>query len=105
MNIKIFKDTETNNTWCVRVVKAGDALLLKPGEPYFHTGRDMVQFYDTDYEHTDLGQFVSSYYVDTIANSEEPESCLHLDFGIEKWQVGPRCMSRIIKWLKSHHHT
>lgn len=82
------------------------AVRIEPGEPYgnivrrFHVDspasysqrliaeEPMIEFYDRRYPHTELGQFVARYYVDTLATSRHCyEMGLCLDDGIPDWQV------------------
>ena len=58
---------------------------------------DTVKFYDARFEHTDLGQFVSSYYIDTVL---EVDGGLCLDGGVPYWSIGPGTMTRIKTWLQ-----
>ena len=60
MKLKIFHDTRSHLIWAVRIVEKGDKYGLKDG--LTHEGDEpLVEFYDTRYEHTNLGQFVSRY--------------------------------------------
>ncbi len=60
----------------------------------------MIEFYDTRYDHTPLGQFVSTYYADTLFN-RDPHSGLDLDSGIPSWTVDGDAMNQVIEWLQS----
>ncbi len=95
MKIKIFHDTRSHLIWAVRVVENGgkyglDDCLVNEGTP-------LVEFYDTRYEHTDLGQFVSRYFIDTLTRGE---GGLNLDGGVPAWSVNEPCMHRIRDWLR-----
>ena len=61
--------------------------------------RDTVKFYDARYEHTDIGQFVSSYYISTILDGND-DIGLCLDGGIPEWSISASGMGRIRKWLR-----
>lgn len=58
-NVMILNDK--GMIWClvIRPTKAED-------RKYDKTGRGIVSFYDCRYDHTNLGQLVSSYYVETL---------------------------------------
>ncbi len=56
-----------------------------------------VNFFDARYEHSNLGQFVSCYAIDTIIDSN---SGLCLDGGIPEWSITADGMNRIREWLK-----
>ena len=95
MKLKIFHDTRSHLVWAVRLVEPGDkyglndCLTCDKGDTY-------VEFYDTRYEHTDLGQFVTRYYPDTVLKSG---GGLCLWGGVPSWSVGEACMNRIRDWL------
>jgi len=59
---------------------------------------DLVSFYDARYEHKDLGQFVSKYYIKTIL---EGNSGLCLDGGVPDWSISQAGMQRIRVWIKA----
>lgn len=95
MKIKIFHDTRSHLIWAVRIVEKGDKYGLD--DCLDNDGKPLVEFYDTRYEHTDLGQFVSRYFLDTLA---EGERGLNLDGGVPAWSVNESCMNRIRDWLR-----
>jgi len=103
VKIKIFHNKETNVSWVVRLIYQGqrygraDSLVHDKPEP-------LVEFFDTRYEHTDLGQFVSRYYLKTLLKSEfhgRPiqGSGLTLDTGSDDWVIHESCYKRILQWL------
>ena len=61
-------------------------------------GKPLVTFYDTRYEHTALGQSVSTYYAETIANGVHG---LNLMDHVSEWKISAEGMSRIRKWLEA----
>lgn len=96
MKIKIFHDTRSHLVWAVRIVEQGDKYGLK--DRLTHEGEEpLVEFYDTRYEHTDLGQFVSRYFIDTLADGE---GGLNLDGCEPEWTIHRPCMHRIRDWLR-----
>jgi hypothetical protein len=58
----------------------------------------MVEFYDTRYPHTQYGQFVSRYYVDTILDGSDCGLCL--DGGVPSWTVSAEDMKTVRSFLK-----
>jgi len=87
----------------VRVVKQGE----KYGRDFCltHDGdRPLVEFYDTRYMHTEFGQFVSRYYVETILSEKGngPKNCgLNLHGGVPEWTVSAEDMDTVRGWLKT----
>ena len=95
MKIKIFHDTRSHLTWAVRIVELNDKYGLNAC--LTNTGAPLVEFYDTRYEHTDLGQFVSRYFIDTLTRGEVG---LNLDGCEPEWTIHRPCMHRIRDWLR-----
>ncbi len=98
MKLRIFHDTRSHLVWAVRLVEPGDkyglndCLTCDKGDAY-------VEFYDTRYEHTDLGQFVTRYYLSTLLKFKSGGGlCLKCD--VPSWSVGEACMNRIRDWLR-----
>lgn len=81
MRIKILNDN--GHVWCVQV---GDE--EKP----------VAKFFDCRYEHTDLGQFVSSYYVDTLL--EDHGGGLDLMGYEPTWKISAAGMDRVRNFLR-----
>jgi hypothetical protein len=80
----------------VRVVNTGD----KYGRDFCLTNdkAPMVEFYDTRYPHTQYGQFVSRYYVDTLLERDTGGLCL--DGGVPSWTVSAEDMATVRNFLK-----
>lgn len=95
MKIKIFHDTRSHLIWAVRIVEKDDKYGLD--DCLDNDGTPLVEFYDTRYEHTDLGQFVSRYLLGTLT---EGEGGLNLDGGVPSWNINEPCMNRIRDWLR-----
>lgn len=97
MNIKILRDASTKQTWALRLVQLGDTYGLN-GQ-LVHTNPDpLVEFYDTRYPHTPLGQYVSGYSLSTLL--ERPaETGLNLDGGVPTWSVSVQGMAAVQAWL------
>jgi hypothetical protein len=82
----------------VRVVSHGDKYGLNFA--LTHKGiMPLVEFYDTRYPHTEFGQFVSRYYLDTILN-HDPSFGLNLDAGVTAWTVPAEAMTQVINKLE-----
>jgi hypothetical protein len=85
----------------VRVVNTGD----KYGRDFCLTneGKPLVEFYDARYPHTEFGQFVARYYVETILEGDgygPKDSGLSLDGGIPEWTVSASDMVTVRNFLK-----
>lgn len=97
MNIKIVHDQETGQSWAVRLVLEGEAygkdncLTHAKAEP-------LVEFYDTRHPETDLGQFVSRYYLSTLLERALTDG-LCLQGGVPSWTVSAGAMRQVQVWL------
>lgn len=88
----------------VRIVRAGD----KYGRDFCLThdkeDQPLVEFYDSRHPHTEFGQFVSRYYVETILGTDRYGSGtggLCLDGGNrDQWTVREEDMNTVRKYLK-----
>ena len=74
----------------IKIVRDGEKQHSVNGE-LVHSGKPIVEFYDKRFEHTPLGQYVSSYYVSTILEIGENEGlCLHpgsKDWCLSDWKM------------------
>lgn len=95
MKIKIFHDTRSHLIWAVRIVEKGDK--FGANDCLDNDGTPLVEFYDTRYEHTDLGQFVTRYFLGTLIDGD---GGLNLDGGVPSWNINEPCMNRIRDWLR-----
>ena len=86
----------------VRIVNKGDKYGLD--NCLTHEGdKPLVEFYDTRYPHTEFGQFVSRYYVETILNDDGygPKDCgLILHGGVPEWTLSAKDMDTVRNFLK-----
>jgi hypothetical protein len=80
----------------VRIVNKGDKYGLN--DCLVNDKAPMVEFYDTRYPHTQYGQFVSRYYVDTILDGSDCGLCL--DGGVPSWTVSAEDMKTVRGFLK-----
>ncbi len=100
MNIKIVYDRSTQQAWAIRLVLAGEAygkdncLTHDKAEP-------LVEFYDTRHPETDLGQFVSRYYLSTLLERALTDG-LCLQGGVPSWSVSGEAMHEVQRWLKAY---
>ena len=96
MKLKIFHDTRSHLIWAVRLVETGDHYGLR--DALVHKGEEpLVEFFDTRYEHTDLGQLVTRYYLNTLV---ERDGGLILDCVDPSWKIQAACMNRVRDWLR-----
>ena len=85
----------------VRIVNKGD----KYGRDFCLTHNEdkpLVEFYDARYPHTEFGQFVSRYYVETILGDDgygSKAGGLSLDGGIPEWTVSASDMETVRSFL------
>ena len=68
----------------------------------------IVEFYDARFPHTEFGQFVSSYYIETLLTDHfgpaiDSEECsgLTLDAGIPAWVIGKSACKQVGLFLRS----
>jgi hypothetical protein len=94
--IKIILDPVSQLTWAVRLVQRGDAYGLNDQLTH-DKDEPLVEFFDTRYPHTPLGQFVSRYNLDTLLGSE---GGINLDGGIPAWSVSAAGMAPVTAWLR-----
>lgn len=96
--IKVVFDASTRVTWLVRLVLEGQSygrgLVHDKAEP-------MVEFFDTRYPMTDLGQFVSRYYLSTFLQACEDPGVFCLDTGSPDWSLSAKALTDVYAWLKS----
>lgn len=59
-------------------------------------GQALIEFYDTRYPHSEYGQFVSRYYVDTIINHDKGLDLVGYE---PNWKIDNLTMSFIRGWL------
>jgi hypothetical protein len=60
----------------------------------------LVEFYDTRYNHTKFGQFVSRYYLSTILQIPARQG-LNLHGGIKQWSISSSTLKLVQDWLAS----
>lgn len=77
----------------VRIVYAGDTYGLKNCLVH-EDARPLVEFYDRRFEHTEHGQFISRYYLNSLL--ERGYDGLLLDGGVPNWCVSADNMSRTV---------
>lgn len=92
-------------TFVVRLVEAGEVYGLRGC--LTHEGHDpLVEFYDTRHqtEASPLGQFVSRYYLSTLAGNRDQLEMrgLDLDGGVASWKVDHLTVRAVFAWLRGH---
>lgn len=102
VNAKGFHDSARAIVFTARMVFDGDNYGLD--DCLTHQGEPMVEFYDQRYKHTDRGQFVSRYYVETLFSSTDPEKIhaksggLCLNGGVNSWALTENTMQQVALW-------
>lgn len=101
-NAKAFFDNARAIVFTARVLFEGDKFGLE--DCLTHSGEPVVEFYDQRYKHTDRGQFVSSYYVETLFGSNDPEQMkskggLCLQGGVNSWSLSETTMNKVALWV------
>jgi hypothetical protein len=101
-----FYDDERGQPWTIRVIDKGDKYGLE--DCLTHEDEEpIVEFYDADNEHTIdepsgimLGQFVSRYYISTIADGQRGGLDL---MGYEpKWKMDAPVMDSVRSYLTAY---
>jgi hypothetical protein len=96
--MKVTSVTNRNGlSFAVRLVETGDKYGRNLCLTHEET-RPMVEFYDMRYPHTELGQFVSRYYADTLLNHGFRRG-LDLDSGEPDWSVDGDAIVLVMRWL------
>tara|TARA_Y100000310_G_scaffold120368_2_gene119118 strand:+ start:4587 stop:4904 length:318 start_codon:yes stop_codon:yes gene_type:complete len=88
----------------VRVVMVGDSygregVLTHNADPFFHDD-PLVEFYDAKYPHTEYGQFISRYYLGTLAGRPEGRGGLCLQGDVAEWQISETNVREAIAYAK-----
>lgn len=99
MTIKVVFDPVSRTTWLLRLVCSGDCYGCSDAVRHENTA-PLVEFFDTRFPHTPLGQFVSRYYASTLLEAAPFESAFVLDGGNPQWQVSAPAMASAIAWLQ-----
>jgi hypothetical protein len=82
----------------VRVILKGDAYGLN--NKLTCGDKPLVAFYDLRYMHTEYGQFVSRYYLETLLKDKRlAELGLCLDGGVRDWNVDAGNMRALLAFL------
>jgi hypothetical protein len=83
-----------------------NVLIIRKGETYglnnclIHDDEmPMVEFYDTRFDHSPLGQFIARYDADTLVE-DDGFGPFELDGGNPNWTVGDVAMDRVTTWLR-----
>lgn len=83
--------------------------LVSQGEKYglnnklIHDKEDpLVEFYDARYPHTELGQFVTRYSLNTLTEGDK-KGGLNLQGGVSDWYMSEEAMNQVRGWLTLIH--
>lgn len=98
MTTKITSVTNANGIpFNVMLVEKGDLYGLN--NCLTHVGiMPMVEFYDARFPHTERGQFVSRYYLNSLL--ERPSGGLTLDFGVPDWALDANAFAQVVAALE-----
>lgn len=98
MSIKVVYDATSGQTWVVRLVHRGEHYGLN--DQLVHDEREpLVEFFDPRQPHTDLGQFVSRYFVGTLL---EGSGGLDLMGHEPTWKISSSAMLMVRDWLRKN---
>lgn len=86
--------------WTARLLTEGDQYGRSGALAWEHENRPGVEFYDTRYPHTEFGQFVGRYFVETLLEGNTANTGLNLDMGIPDWSIDKAGMDIVRKWLR-----
>lgn len=81
-----------------RIIEQGDkyglndCLVNRNADP-------IIQFFDRRFNHSENGQFVSSYYMATLLN-QETNNGLCLQGGVPDWNISAASMDAVVSWLE-----
>ena len=82
-----------------------NARLLTNGEKYgrnfalTHEGKPVIEFYDTRYDHTPLGQFVARYLLETLSEAcYDGIGVLSLQGNSKTWYIEGDSLQDIVDW-------
>ena len=85
-----------------RILRKGDRYGLEDALTW-HMSKPAVEFYDTRYMHTELGQFVSRYFIETLLEGSDRYGLatggLNLDAGVDDWSIDAESMYVVRRWL------
>ena len=97
MKIKNINSNDIN--FLVRVVEDGEKYGLN--QSLTHSGKEpLVEFYDSRFEDTEYGQFISRYNKNTLIDM--PSSAgLILDGNVPEWTIDSNAINEITLWLKN----
>lgn len=81
-------------------------VIIEQGDKYglnnvlTNNNRDpIIQFFDRRFNHSENGQFISSYYMHTLLN-HNPNNGLCLQGGVLDWNISMTGMALVVNWLE-----
>lgn len=98
--VKSFQDPKSGLVWNVRFVPEGgkygvDLCLTHDDE------NPLIEFYDNRYPHTEFGQFVSRYYLETLLDRKHPVNAGIMLDPEPSWSLSGACLGEVLSWAKS----
>lgn len=64
--------------------------------------KDLLEFYDSRYDHTPDGQFISAYFVETLQQGNDYSRGLDLCGGELEWRISSRTLQEVMDWVAYH---
>ena len=96
----IFNVTNSNGDgFNVRVVRKGDRYGLDNCLTH-DTNNALVEVYDAECASSELGQFVSRYYISTLLEGNSRNTGINLEGSEPKWSIDASNWSKVIAWLE-----
>lgn len=103
LNSFSFRDPARQIPWTVRLLAQGQPFGLNFALKH-DSAMPVVEFYDARYAHTELGQFVTRYRLDTLLDAFARPGTFLLDAGIDDWQLSPDSVRQVHAWLTPFAH-
>lgn len=79
--------------------------VLENAKPMTWTGvppsKYEIKLYDTRFPHTPHGQFVTSYYASTLADTPDESENLAFDFGIPDWTLSGPAVQQLVGFARA----
>ena len=83
--------------WAVRILQQGER-YGKNDRLVYEKDEQCVEFYDTRYPFSPLGQFVSRYPLSTLMAPSYGQG-LCLDCGVPDWDISGDCLCKVQDWI------
>ena len=63
---------------------------------------DLIEFYDSRYDHTPDGQFISAFYTLTLKNIKDKVKGLPLCGDVPEWHIDGDTICIVLNWIRYH---